>query len=179
MPTFVNNIINGTFKLFFSGLDEFFKRFGTWFATLAWLPLILLLLLSMQGIDELEPLLVQLGLFYLAIFIARLFWPTQLPKNPWPKIYKSFQGFIKRVLFYGIPVFIFFWVLAFFGMIDEFGDIVASWSQYVADNTGGYYNTLTNLPGFTIPNTEFVIPGGVVLVAGVLAFILLIRRLRR
>jgi hypothetical protein len=198
VPKFVNNIINTIFLLFFSGLDEFFKRFGTWLTNLAWLVLIVLLLISMQGVRELEALLVQLSFFYLCVFIVHLFlWPKKMPNNPFPDVSKSFQLSIKRILFYGIPVMIFFWLLVSFGMVDQLrdtfsassqyftdfemagqlGDIFSEWSQYFAKKASEYYNLLINLQSLSIPNTDFVIPGGVVLVGGVFALILLIRRL--
>lgn len=179
VPKFVNNIINTIFLLFFSGVDDFFKRFGTWLSTLAWFVLIGLLLISMQGIRELEKLLVPFGFFYLCLFIVRLFlWPKQMLNNPFPDVSKSFQLSIKRILFYGIPVMIFFWLLVVFGLVDQLNDNFGKWSQYLAGNTSGYYDTLINLPSLTVPNTEIVIPGSVVLVGGIFALILLIRRLR-
>lgn len=177
---FVNNIINAIFQQLFNGLDLFFKHIGSLFANLGWVVLIGLLLISMPGFGELEPLLVPFGLFYLCLFIVHLFlWPKKMPKNPLPDISKSSQTFIQRLLFYGIPLMIFFWLLVVFGLVDQVNDNFAKLSQYLSQNTSGYYDRLANLPSLTVPSTDFVIPGGVVLVVGVLAFILLIRRLLR
>lgn len=187
-------MVEGAFKNIFGFVGEVFKflkwviglfePIPTWIVnflvTVGVLLAVSPLLLSVQGARQLEPLLVPIGFFYLCLFIVRvLLWPKKMPKNPLPDVSKSSQSFIERLLFYGIPVMIFFWLLLVFGLMDRINDNLAKSSQYLSQNTSGYYDRFINLPSLAVPSTDFVIPGSIVLIAGVLAFILLIRRFIR
>jgi hypothetical protein len=159
VPEFVNKIINTIFSLFFSGLDMFFKRFGTWLTTLPWFVLIGLLLISMLGADQLAPLLAYLIIFFVLLLLLQTivlpFFRSMPMNNPLANIFESLKFVILRLAFYGTLLLGVLWSLNILGLLENF------------------LSLLDSLPSLTIPTVDVVLPGVIILLVLTFFFIIL------